>query len=78
MKYILGVVILTAFMSCGKDNENIFDFNLNHSYRIESTGVEFETPNAFEPQNIPKFNIILSDSEIGNELTQPCCGEPWD
>ena len=81
MNYILGVVILIAFMSCGKDdnrNENIFEFNLNNNYRIESTGVEFETPNAFEPQNIPEFNIILSDSEIGNELTQPCCGTPWD
>ena len=78
MKYILGVVILTALMSCGKDNENIFEFNLNNSYRIESTGVEFETPEAFEPQNIPEFNIIISDAEIGNELTQPCCGGPWD
>ena len=62
MKYILGVVILIAFMSCCKDdneNKNIFEFNLNNSYRIESTGVEFETPDAFEPQNIPEFNIIL-------------------
>ena len=81
MKYILGVVILVAFTSCGKDdngNENIFEFNLKNSYEIESTGMEFETPNAFEPQNISEFNLILTDSEIGDELTQSCCGSSWD
>lgn len=81
MKNILGVVILIAFVSCGKDdsgNENIFEFNLNNSYRIESTGMEFGTSNAFEPKNISEFNVILTDSEIGNELTQSCCRSTWN
>ncbi|WP_027076313.1 hypothetical protein [Maribacter antarcticus] len=81
IKYLLGVAILVAFMSCGKEdneNENIFEFKLNNSYRIESTGVGFGTSNAFEPENISEFNVILTDSEIGNELTQSCCGSPWD
>jgi hypothetical protein len=37
----------------------------------------FRTPNAFEPENISEFNVILTDSEIGNELTQSCYGSPW-
>tara|TARA_B100000795_G_C22740614_1_gene415179 strand:+ start:578 stop:1180 length:603 start_codon:yes stop_codon:yes gene_type:complete len=81
MKYILGVVILLAFISCGKEdngNESIFEFNLNNSYRIENTEMGFETPNAYVPQNIPEFNLLLTDSEIGDELTQSCCGSPWD
>lgn len=68
-------------MSCGKDdngNKNIFEFNLNNSYRIESTGIKFGTSNAFEPENISEFNVILTDSEIGNELTQSCCDSPWN
>jgi hypothetical protein len=68
-------------MSCDENdtrNENIFEFNLNNSYRIESTGMGFKTSNAFEPQNISEFNVILTDSETGNELTQSCCGSPWD
>ena len=81
MKYILGVVILLALMSCGSNengSENIFEFNLNNGYRIESTGMVFETSNALQPQNIPQFNVFLTDSEVGNELTQSCCGSPWD
>ena len=81
MKYILGFIILVAFISCGKndnENESIFEFNLNNSFRIESTGMVFETSNALQPQNIPQFNVFLTDSEVGNELTQSCCGSPWD
>ncbi|WP_415224653.1 hypothetical protein [Psychroserpens sp.] len=37
----------------------------------------FETSNAFEPENISEFNVILTDSEIGNKLTQSCYGSPW-
>ena len=81
MKFILGVVILLAFMSCDSNengSENIFEFNLNNGYRIESTGMVFETSNALQPQNTPQFNVFLTDSEVGNELTQSCCGSPWD
>jgi hypothetical protein len=37
----------------------------------------FGTSNAFKPENISEFNVIITDSEIGNELTQSCCGSPW-
>ncbi len=79
MKFILGVLILAVIMSCVEnENENTFEFNLNNSYKIESTGMEFGISKAFELQNISEFNVILTDSEIGNELTQSCCGSPWD
>lgn len=81
MKNLLGVIILFSLMSCQSDDngdENIFEFNLNNSYRIESTGTVFETSNAFEEVNIPEFKLILTDSEIGDELTPPCCNTPWD
>ena len=81
MKKLLGLILLFSMISCKNDDardENIFEFNLNNSYRIESTGMIFETFNAFEEANNPAFKLILTDSEIGDELTQPCCDTPWD
>lgn len=81
MKNLFGVIILFSIISCQNDDngdENIFEFNLNNSYRIESTGLVFETANAFEEINNSEFKLILTDSEIGDELTPPCCFTPWD
>ena len=38
----------------------------------------FRTSNAFEPENISEFNVILPDYEIRNELTQSCYGSPYN
>ena len=56
MKKLLGLILLFSMISCKNDDardENIFEFNLNNSYRIESTGMIFETFNAFEEANNP-------------------------
>jgi hypothetical protein len=78
-KILLVFVITFSLLSCNNDgNDNEFQFNLNNRYRIENTGLEFETTGGFERQNNPDFNIILSDAEIDNELNSPCCGGGWD
>ena len=72
-----GMVFL-AFVSCKKEDQTIFEFDLSNSYRIESSGESFETPNAYESQSTNRFHLVLSDAEIGNALTQPYYGGPWD
>ena len=71
-------MLFLAFVSCKNEDQTIFEFDLSNSYRIESSGESFGTPNAYESQSTNRFHLVLSDAEIGNTLTQPCCGGPWD
>ena len=76
MKSIFYLLSLILLMSCNKDDggtNNVFQFNLSNSYLVEATGVKYETPNGFEATNLSNFTMLLSDGDIDDELSFPCC-----
>lgn len=76
----MALVFSIFLVSCEENDdksENIFQFNLSNSYRIENTGEQFETPNGFGIQDPNPFAMVITDGDIDGELTTPCCNSVW-